>query len=326
MVENHVEIKPIGGYFELAERVGEHEFPIREGAFLNTGRNALEYILRCIPDLKHVYLPYYTCEVVLETLRKLHIPYTQYSINDKLELSDNMELKEGDYLLANNYFGIKDSYILCLSEKYGDNLIVDNAQALFSPVISGIKAFYSTRKYVGVADGGIAVGVNNENVLTFDEDDSTTHDDHLLIRKRKGAEAGFHNYQMNEHKLDNLPIRRMSRQTKDILSHIDYGKVVERRRANYGILHNSFRNMNLLQLPDMNTFVCPMIYPFLSGDMTLRAKLIQNKIFVARYWPNVNEWLQSRFENILSEMMIPIPCDQRYGEKEMQTIINVIRN
>ena len=70
-------MEAIGGYFELPD-YEEGVFPHQDGILLNTGRNALEYILRSIGDAKRVYLPYYTCEVVLEPLKKLHIPWTFY--------------------------------------------------------------------------------------------------------------------------------------------------------------------------------------------------------------------------------------------------------
>ena len=157
MVESNSEItKPIGGYFELADRESADNFPHKDGILLNTGRNALEYILRSIKDIKSIYLPYFTCEVVLEPIKKLGIPYNFYNINPRFEIADRIILGEGDYIIVNNYYGIKDLYIRSLYARYGDHLIVDCAQAFFAPVVTGIKAFYSCRKFVGVADGGIA--------------------------------------------------------------------------------------------------------------------------------------------------------------------------
>ncbi|MBQ2357959.1 MAG: hypothetical protein II395_04360, partial [Ruminococcus sp.] len=34
----------------------------------------------------------------------------------------------------------------------------------------------------------------------------------------------------------------------------------------------------------------PMVYPYLAPIEGLREKLIENKVFVARYWPNVLDW------------------------------------
>ncbi|MBQ7553938.1 MAG: hypothetical protein IJT46_06245 [Bacteroidaceae bacterium] len=301
----------IGGYFELADYEEGKGFLHEYGILLNTGRNALEYILRCIGEVKGIYLPYYTCEVVLEPLKKLHIPYSFYHINANFELVEYLQPKNGEYIIANNYFGIKDAYIQKLAEKYGTQLIVDCAQAFFAKPIPGIKTFYSTRKFVGVADGGVAYGVDGKYSLLYDEDDSTLHNSHLRIRKEQGAEAGFKEYQLNETKLDNLPIRLMCRNTRDILWHIDYDKVVAKRRANYTYLHDALKDKNLLQLPDMGSFACPMVYPFMMRrNRDLRTELIAHKVFVARYWPNVHQLDHYELEYQLASRVIPIPCDQ----------------
>ena len=318
-------MQAIGGYFELADYEHGEGFPHQDGILLNTGRNALEYILRYIGDIRSVYLPYYTCEVVLEPLKKLHIPYSFYHINAKLEMVEDIQPKEREYIIANNYFGIKDAYIQELADKYGKHLIIDSAQALFFMPIPGVKMFYSTRKFVGVADGGIAYGVDDKYSLLFDEDDSTTHDSHLCIRKEKGAEAGFKDYQLNETKLDNQPIRLMCRNTRDALWHIDYDRVIVKRRDNFAFLHKSLREKNFLHLPDLNTFACPMVYPFVTRlDRNLRKELINRSVFVAKYWPNVHRLSSYEIEYDLATRIVAIPCDHRYGEDEMRHIINLI--
>lgn len=317
----------IGGYFELADLVEGGRFSHNDGVLLNTGRNALEYILRSIGEVKRVYLPFYTCEVVLEPLRKLNIPYTYYHINTGFEIADELNPLEGEYIIANNYYGIKDAYIQKLANKYGNHLIVDCAQAFFAKPIFGIKAFYSMRKYVGVADGGVAyLGVLPDDLVEVEEREKTEdHDNHLFKRKRFGAEAGFTDYQSNEKKLDNQPIRLMSFQTKWLLDHIDYDNVVASRRENYQYLHESLERLNQLSLPDMDSFACPMVYPFKTKtNQNLRKELIDNKIFVARYWPNVKEENSFETEYDLAMNVIPIPCDQRYGKEEMNRIKTII--
>lgn len=320
-------MQAIGGYFELADYEQGDGFPHQDGILLNTGRNALEYILRYIGEVKGVYLPYYTCEVVLEPLKKLHIPYSFYHINAKFEMVEDIQPKEKEYIIANNYFGIKDAYIKLLAEKYGEHLIVDCAQAFFAKPIPGIKSFYSTRKYVGVADGGVAYGVDGKYSLLYDEDDSTLHNSHLLIRKKHGAEAGFKDYQLNETKLDNQPIRLMCRNTRDILLHIDCQKVITKRRENFAYLHEGLKEENFLQLPEIDTFACPMLYPFVTrNDRDLRKELIDKKVFVAKYWQNVLSWVSiNSMEYLLAEKLMPLPIDQRYEEDEMKYIVSLIK-
>lgn len=325
MVEGCDQIKAIGGYFELADKDCEFAGMPVDGVALNTCRNALEYIILQLLDAKRIFVPYYTCEAVIEPLKRLQIEYQFYHINEQLEIAEELKLEEGDYLIANNYFGIKDAYIEWLAGKYGDRLIVDNAQALFAPVFPNIKAAYSTRKYVGVADGGFAVGVPAVGIIDYEEDNSSEHDSHLYIRKERGAEAGFKDYQANECKLDDQLIRKMSPQTKTILSQIDYNSVIKKRRQNYEYLNNALGEKNFLQLPLMDSFTCPMIYPFITDDESLRDRLIQNKVFVARYWPNVLEWCdEDELEYKLAAQIIPLPVDQRYGEVDMMKIIELI--
>lgn len=326
MVESSNKIKAIGGYFELADVDCENGRMPVEGIALNTCRNALEYIILQLADVKRIFIPYFTCEAVVEPLRRLLIEYVFYHINEQLEIDEELVLEEGDYLIANNYFGIKDAYIAKLAQKYNNRLIVDNAQALFAPIITGIKAVYSTRKFVGVADGGFASGVSSESAFNYEIDNTIGRDSHLYIRKNKGAEAGFKDYQTNECKLDNQPIKRISSQTKSILLQIDYDLIIEKRRNNYQIISKALEDKNNLQLPSIDSFVCPMVYPFMTDDKSLRERLIENKVFVARYWPNVLEWCKEEdLEYKLVTQIIPLPIDQRYDKDDMKRILEIIK-
>lgn len=320
-------MEAIGGYFELADYEEERLFPLQDGVLLNTGRNALEFILRSIGEVKGVYLPYYTCEVVLEPLKRLHIPWTFYHINAKFEIDDEINPKVGEYIIVNNYFGIKDNYIRSLESKYGDYLIVDCAQALFAKPIPGVKCFYSIRKFVGVADGGVAyLGNAPVDRVPVDEVECTVdHDSHLYKRKEFGAEAGFADFQANEVKLDNQPIRWLSGTTKRILEHIDYDRIIKKRRANFEYLNEALGEKNFLDLPNLDSFACPMVYPFVTRiNRNLRKKLIDNKVFVAKYWPNVQLFRDFYLEYDMANRVVPITIDQRYDKGAMDRIINII--
>lgn len=320
-------MKAIGGYFELADYEEGKGFPHKDGILLNTGRNALEYILRSIDEIKGIYLPYYTCEVVFEPLKKLHIPWFFYHINASFEMVEDIQPKEGEYIIANNYFGIKDAYIKSLAQKYGSLLIVDCAQALFAKPIEGIKCFYSTRKYVGVADGGVAyLGDLEDGKVGVDGVECTVdHDKHLFTRKQFGAETGFADFRDDESKLDNQPIRWMSDTTNRILGHVNFEKVLAIRRTNFAYLHKALNESNPLQLPELSSIACPMAYPFLAPNKGLREKLIDNKVFVARYWPNVLDWTSEKdIEYLLSYQLQPLPIDQRYSEEDMRRIVEIV--
>ena len=51
-----------------------------------------------------------------------------------------------------------------------------------------------------------------------------------------------------------------------------------------------------------------------------------NKIFCARYWPNVLNWCKPRdWEYMLAENLVCLPIDQRYENQDMKRIIRIIK-
>ena len=313
-------MKPIGGYFELElpQRSEYHSAAIA----LNTGRNALEYILRA-RGYQRVYLPYYSCEVLLEPFSKLGVDYTFYHIDERLEVAAPVALGDDEALLYINYYGLKHDYCETLAARYGTRLIVDNTQAFFALPIDGIDTFYSCRKFFGVADGAYLY-CDQPSGMELEQDQSWQRMDYLLKRADVSAQAAYADFRVQSQKLKDNPIRRMSPLTHRIMASIDYGQVALRRRENYGLLDEALKDKNRISLPLAHDAV-PMVYPFLTGDEGLRQRLIENEIFVARYWPNVLDWCdEGCTDHQLTKQLLPLPVDQRYGTEEMKRIIELI--
>lgn len=313
----------IGGYFELELRKGEHYH--KNALRLNTARNCFEYILLA-RKYEKVYIPYYTCEVMLQPLLRHHIVYEFYHIGRNLEPLETVDLKPGEAFLYTNYFGLKQSCVERLAKIYHSQLIVDNAQAFFAFRIEGIDTFYSPRKFFGVPDGGY---LYTDYLLeqSFPYDKSFDRIKHLFRRIDEGAEAGYADFRQDDDSLDDNPIRRMSKLTERLLESVDYDAVCERRRSNYLYLHNYLGKSNLLSRVELQDGDVPMVYPYLTEDLTLRNCLIKNKIFVATYWPNVLQWcMAENIEYILGDSLIPLPIDQRYDFCDMDKILKIISN
>ena len=315
---------PIGGYFEL-ELPERCSFPHDDGMLLNSGMNALEYVLLALGNASHVWVPYYTCDVVLEPMQKLGVPYTFYPINRNLELDKMPSLQDGEYLIYTNYFGVKDEYVSKLAIFYGSHLIVDNAQAWFAKPIEGVHTIYSPRKYVGVPDGGVAYCVKHIDKNTIEQDVSYERCSHLLKRLDLDPSEGYADFRANSKQLVGQPIKRMSKLTQRMLCSIGFEEIKSKRRKNFGYLHEHLKETNLLDMPSMDSFVCPMVYPYLTNDASIKQRLIENKVFVPTYWPNVLEWCDSNdLDYSLAQNMVFLPIDQRYGSDEMQRIVNLI--
>lgn len=307
----------IGGYFELELPKGTHFH--KNAIRLNTARNCFEYVLRTRSYVK-VYVPYYTCEVMLEPICKLSVEYEFYHINEKLEPIVLPKLNANEAFLYTNYFGLKQECVKRLALVYGEQLIVDNAQAFYAEPLVGIDTFYSARKFFGVPDGAYLY-TDKPLQQEFEQDCSYERMSHLLKRIDLGAETGYQDFRKNDDALCNQEIKLMSKLTETILAGIDYEEAKRKRRENYQWLDEALRSSNRIHL-DMGADDVPMVYPYKTEDGSLKRKLIDDKVFVATYWPNVldsmnPDTVEYRMANYTAFLLL----DQRYGIEEMQHML-----
>ncbi|WP_157418035.1 hypothetical protein [Aequorivita capsosiphonis] len=319
-----MENKEIGGFLELElNDLGSlyHD----KAVAVNTGRNALEYILKT-NEYSKIYLPYFTCEATLEPLRKLDIAYSFYNIDNELRpIFDFTTIKKNEGFIYPNYFGLCNSIVEQLILKC-ERLILDNAQAFFYQPKKSTPSFYSPRKFFGVSDGGFLYNEIKLNIK-LERDSSLKRLTHITGRLEQDAENFYTHYQLTEISLQDEPIKKMSKFTEKILSTVDYDEVKNKRQQNYGSLHREFCSVNKLKLLVLKDEV-PLCYPLLlTNGSDIKQKLIDNKIYVPTYWPNVLEWTTpNSFEYNLTKNLLCLPLDQRYGNLEMLKIINVLKS
>jgi len=312
----------IGGYFELELRKGKEYHS--NAIALNTGRNALELILK-VKKYKKVFIPFYTCDVILEPLKKTKTQYEFYSIDKNVEpIFDYSTIKTDDGFLYTNYFGLKDSFVNKLAI-ICKNLIIDNSQAFFAKPNKNVPTFYSCRKFFGVPDGAYLY-MEGISEIDLPYDNSVTSFTHLLKRIEYGAEAGYQDFKNNDNYLIGQPIKQMSKLTKALLCNIDYEFVKKIRKENFLFLHKELSEKNELAI-DINKEFVPMIYPFLLKNKELKRTLIKNKIFVPTFWQNVLKWVKNNsIEFNFTTLLINIPIDQRVSESDLNTIIKIIKS
>ena len=314
-------MKAIGGYFEFEFREGEHYH--KNAIMLSTARQCLEYILRARKYSK-INIPYYTCDALLEPIKKLGIEYFFYHIDNNLEPIFNKKLANNEALLYTNYFGLKQNTALSLSKQY-QNLIIDNAQSFFDHPINHIDTFYSARKFFGVPDGAYLY-TDCHLDTTFPTYIPTLNTKHLLGRLTHTAEMYYNDFQDSEQTFSQMGIHKMSILSERILKSLDYQLIIQKRRENYMSLYHKLGNLNKMDFDISPTDNVPMIYPFWSNESNLRQKLIPYKIFIPQYWKCVVNWTKPTrgIEIALSEKLYPIPIDQRYNKEDMNYIIDHI--
>ena len=313
-------MKELSGYFELelAANIEYYQNVLR----LNSGRNCLEYIQR-ERNYRRIYLPKFSCNALLEPLRKTGVEYTFYAIDNSFEPLIPDKLGNDEALLYINYFGINDHVVRKLSASF-TNLIIDNSQAFFSKPLPETDTFYSPRKFFGVPDGGY-LSTNLQDTDNLAQDVSYDRSRHLLHRIDEGAFPGYQEYKNNEVLINSLPIMRMSNLTHRILCSIDYERVKKARKQNFEQLHSALVSMNLIHI-DMSELGYPFIYPLLidSGNC-LREYLWHNNVYCAIYWPDTADRLNNNdFEGHLVHNLVALPIDQRLSSDDINILVNLI--
>ena len=229
---------------------------------------------------------------------------------------------EGDWLYLINYYGqYSVEEIRHLGQIY-KNIIVDNVQAFYTKPIDGLDTIYTCRKFFGVPDGGyLYTDCTLSEILQKDESyDRLTF---LAGRLERSANDFYSAYRENEQRIDELPLRRMSMVTQNLLRGIDYEKIKKDRERNFSYLHEYLKSINQLELclPDG-----PYMYPLLVKDgAEIRKRLQEKKIYVPTMWPNVLESLaHEETEYALAKNILPLPCDQRYDLNDMQYLVKEV--
>jgi len=319
--------KEIGSFIELNFLKGLEYYSGDQVARFNTGRAAIYNAFRIL-NQDIIYIPYYQCETVRDILLKYGVKIKYYYCDREYNplITDSTE---NATILLINYFGIMSSERMCnLASKY-KNVIIDNSQAFFAPPIGSCMNVYSTRKFIGVPDGAYLIGSHaNDYLEEYEQDYSSDTSLFLLQRIEYGCEGkAYQGKQKNDERIDNSGIKRMSKLTRAILDGIDYNFIKRKRIENFEIACSLFESINKINPKKFYDKDCvPMVYPLLIENDMVLPKLIENKVFQGHWWNYIlEEAPQDSYEYYLSKYMIPITIDQRYGEKEIKYVFNLIK-
>lgn len=347
---------PIGGYFESecgsfelkggsCELNGEH-FELEGGnqvKFLHSSlwsyqsaRAALFHLLSSLLSPKQaidtLWLPKYICRSIYQVAEQLGISTQFYSINEDFEVESDIALKPHDAIFFVNYFGIHEQSEAALLARFpSEQVILDYSQAFYQqPRRDVLATIYSPRKFVGVPDGGFLATSKPLCYEALPEDShSIDRSRHLVSRLNGDIEVGYREFQVAEQSLDDPTPVKMSKLTRTLLSQVSYNSIKERRRANFTYLNQQLGNMNQLK-PALKDQV-PLCYPLLvdatlTDITTLRARLLQEKVFIPCYWPELKDQNGlNDFEKKLVSNLLAIPCDQRYTPDQLVRIVDIVR-
>ena len=309
----------LGGYLQLEfSKVWSVD---KLGIALNSGRNALEYIIRA-RDIKTMLIPYFICDSIVNKCLELNVQIKYYRLNENffplVPLEHNF-----DAIFIVNYFGVNDKSCAEALSFY-DKVILDNSQAFFSNLRSGFGTIYSPRKFFGIPDGGI-VYCEEELQKKLDRDISGARISHLIIRLESSAKEGYHQYLENESLIGRLKLKRMSCLSLSILESIRITHVQTKRKLHFSFLHNLLGDRNYRFNFDLE--MSSLVYPYYSQDAEeIRKRLIAENIYVPTYWPEVKQRVidSNSLEYLWTSNIVALPIDQNANLILLERVVEII--
>lgn len=323
-------MEKIGGYFELELPHGSCDYHQHASLFLKNGRAALRYILEKT-SVKKVYLPFFSCHVLLEPIQLLDVEFEFIAINECLEFKQIPNLQREEILLYINYFGLKSSYINKLTESLKGKIIIDNTHDFFFVPSNSNESWYfnSCRKSFGVPDGAYLYAPQKYSSINLElQTNDITTIAHLWERMNGNITEGYAKFIQYEESL-NSELIIGSETTTHLLSGLEFSQIQQRRKDNFAYLHSRLKSSN--QLTDLCSYSSsdtPFCYPYLPETKLQQQHLWKENIFIPILWRECFQKLESdQFPTAkrLANHTLHLPIDHRYDQAQMEYIVQKIR-
>lgn len=312
--------------------------------YVETGRQALNAIARDLLDrgVKHVFLPEYLCESILEPFLANSLTLSFLAMTDELQLDlralERLEQQTSGgqcAVLMLRYFGhARDhDYITEIArlQSLGIIVIEDLTHSLFDTTRSNADyTFASLRKLLPVASGAMLTGIDSRIRPT-------------PIRS-KLAEALWKHMDSKKDYLDGrntnrsyyeglvsatgilegtLEVHRMDCRSFELLPYLPYNRFIQSRRDNFATLREqlvSVRGISILN--EKNLSVATHLVLRTPSSNGVRQGLAERGIYCPVHWPRPNglpkdvAWKDGHFS---------IPVDHRYSIEDMMYAGSSIR-
>ena len=306
----------------------------------SSGRAALYQILKYLKKEKkinRILLPDYLCSSVLVPAKTLKLEYEFYPIDERLELEQDSFEKLYDKttaVLLINYYGLKDlSKQVAYIREFDQNAIIieDDVQAFyeFKKDLNGVDfKFTSLRKTFAVPDGGLVKTNHNlpklDSINTFGQYKAAAA---LLKSMREGNfndQIYLELFEKGESLIDGELEFGMSPIAKKLYSYVDEERAKVRRLNNANYLLEQLAKLEIKPILPLTSDHVPLFVPIvLKNRDVVRKAMFKKEIFCPIHWPLEGVDLQRG--SIMAETELSLIIDQRYGVKDMEEIIRVLK-
>ena len=318
------------------------------------GRTALAALLQFgMKELgwRRLWIPTYNCPDVVNTILSIGIQALTYSDNpcETAQMPEN--IKTGDVIFLVNFFGMNDEAEYAGFFQAGVPIIEDHSHDPWSTWAMGSKADYiiaSLRKTLPIPGGGAlwsnigapmpsapAAECHTSQVIApklqamllksiYLSGGLTSKPEYLRLYEKAIMEFNLATT------LPNLQIEDMSPISKYLLSIFPWRHWREIRLANSTYFHENVRLRSDIRFignkkPGMYPFSQVLLFAEPDQRTRVQDRLIARSLYPAILWP-INKtdcpWADEKAVNI-SERMLSIHCDGRYGQDDMEKIVNI---
>lgn len=336
------------------------DHPPAAGAWLSSGRAAIRLAFQraCVlaGERRRVLLPAYLCPSVLQPFREARVPVTFYRLDERLnvDLDDLSEKLTSDTaaVLLIHYFGIPQSADVFNVARAADPpvAIIDDVShswlsgdGIEAPAAPRTFRICSPRKVGALPDGGVLAA--SDGCLERDAEPAPPH------RRFVGARtlglhlrwcfqqtaipgvnaAAYRLLDRAERLLDaDTLVRRGSRLSKRLFAAWPRKAFAARRRENYEMLARGLTEAGERirpLFPELPARAVPLGFPIVVRDRErVKRGLIARGIYPPVHWALPQEDGIARYPHLVdvSDRILTIPIDQRYGPAEMNRVLEAL--
>lgn len=307
----------------------------------SSGRAALYQILKYLREYKSiskVLLPDYLCSSILVSVKKLDLDFAFYPIDEQLDLypKEFSELyTNGVAVLLINYFGLKDLQEQINTIRSIDEyaiIIEDDVQAYyeFLKPLNGVDfKFTSLRKTFAVPDGGLVKTKFHLPVVSVPNSFGQYKAAGGLLKSMR--EGNFNDkiyldlFQKGESLIDDELELGMSPLADKLYYFANEDHVKVRRLNNAQYLIEQLDKTSIKPILSLIDNHVPLFIPiYLRNRDVVRRLMFSHDVFCPVHWPQL-EGMNLKRGNEMALHELSLIVDQRYGKKEMDEMLSLLK-
>ncbi|WP_022941182.1 pyridoxal phosphate-dependent transferase [Psychromonas hadalis] len=314
----------IGGEQELEKKHYYREIT-------NSGRSSLRLIIQSAElQGKHLLLPNFLCEVILDVLLEYDVKIDFYDVGSDFEFELPKKINNYDCLYLIKYFGMANMSFQNAVSRFSKCLIIDD---VFSPYPHVLErgtlwfSYNSLRKISPVAD--LSLLYSNQPIHKVEPKILPLFSD--LKYKAKGLKSTFLGGG-HGHESEYLNLFQEAEQVLDasrgiysasnasLFEAIEFYRKLDFetkiRKENYLLLKSCLGDLVM----NVNTKFYSFLPLLLQNRNTIKKKLMLDNIFLAIHWPENN-----KVSNKISNKILSIPLDSRYDKKDIEKLCDTLK-